>query len=944
MPAKWERVREVFQRAVELRRESRDDFLATACDGDAALRSEVERLLDEHEREGDLLETTRVEPSPESALIGRTIAHYRILEQVGQGGMGDVYKAEDLKLGRTVALKFLAPHLLREEAARARFVRETRAAAALDHPSICTLHSLEDHEGQAFMVMAYIDGPSLAELISKRPLPLPDALRIAIEIAEGLSEAHQHGIVHRDVKPGNVLLNEKGHVRILDFGLAAISDRTRLTKSGTVLGTTTYMSPEQAEGKAADHRTDIWSLGALLYEMLSGKRPFVGENDQAVLHSILTQEPEPLTALRTGLPMELELAVGKCLEKDPARRRQTMADVAVDLKAVLHRLQPDSKGSLPGASAASTQTAPTKRLLAMSTGVLAIALAGLGFVHFTEAQLERPVRRFSIAPEGLQGAAISPDGKHIAYEAERNGRRTLWLRTLAEESAREIPGTEGGRQAFWSPDSSSLGFGTFVDLKRVAIDGGEPITLCKLPSHPGGYFYLVGGTWSPTGEKIVFSAGHLLYEVSARGGQPKLLFEREKGPRFYRNPLFLPADDGLEALVYTSTTLDEDRRLDVLNLASGERRTLRPGFAAAYSSSGYLIHNVMGEGTGGLWGLPFSTQTLAVSGEPFRISQKGGFASVSKDGTLTYLEGATQADSTVLAWRDRAGRLIRTVGEPQPRIRDLSLSPDGRRAAVISSESGTREVWIHDLLRDAATRFTFGEEIEALPLWHPTGRRILYSFVVGQGARLRERAVGDGGVTRDLIDVDRRLANADWSGDGKFLVVAIGDSRGPARINYLEFDSNGQASELKPFLDTSASERVPRLSPDGRLVAYISDASGRDEVYVRSFPDGANVRQASSDGGTQPRWQSDGLELFYVEGATLKSVAVANQDELTLGRPQALFTSEDLYSGVATPQYEVASDGQAFLTITRFVEKGSPPAVVRIVENWQEEFRDQTPQ
>ena len=516
--------------------------------------------------------------------------------------MGVVYKAEDTKLERTVALKFLAQHLLNDDEAKERFLREAKAAAALYHPNICPVHEIDNVDGKTFISMAFLKGETLEDRISEGPLSLKDSLDIARQVADGLEAAHEEGIIHRDIKPANIIVDPKGRATIMDFGLARLTEASRLTKVDTAMGTVAYMSPEQAQGMEVDSRSDLWSMGCVLYEMVSGQRPFQGQYDQALLYEICHEEPAALTGLRTGVPVELEFVVGKCLEKDADSRYQQARETAVDLRNLQDKLRSGRStilrttpmtGAVPAVAASQTlnpaQALPPdsvvvgKRRLQATHAIAALAtLAFLGLVavHFTEAPPETPlatVTRFSLTPEGLTRAQVSPDGQYILYAAGTGSESSLWLRSLSDESARELPGTEGAIEGFWSPDSAWIGYGVGApanELKRVSIDGGSPITLCELPSQTN----FLGGTWSPDGERIVFSSGLALYEIAARGGQPQLLFDASGEARSVSTfPHFLPANGGPPALVYSANAGPNDAWVAVLNLETGERRELGPG-------------------------------------------------------------------------------------------------------------------------------------------------------------------------------------------------------------------------------------------------------------------------------------------------------------------------------------------------------------------------------
>ncbi len=746
------------------------------------------------------------------------------------------------------------------------------------------------------------------------------------------------------------------------------------------MGTVAYMSPEQAQGMDVDSRSDLWSLGCVLYEMVSGQRPFQGQYDQALLYEIVHQEAAPLTSIRAGVPMELEFTVGKCLAKDREDRYQAAKEIALDLRTLAEKLKSGRSTILRTSNPAATVPAtvmtgqtldPAEALLPDSVvvgkrrlqavygmaAVLAIALLGVLTIHFSRAPPEtqdRTVTRFSFAPEGLRaaylssGASISPDGKSVVYAAQTDGESNLWLRSVSDESAHEIPGTAGAIEVFWSPDSSSIGFATNAELKRISIDGGSPITLCELPTTnasdgSGVQYAFTGGTWSPDGERIVFSSNVRLYEIAARGGQPELLSDATGNARFISlYPHFLLTESGPSALVYTaSATNASDQWVGVLNLETGERRELGPGSDAFYSLDGYLIHGPTNKNARGLWAWPFSLETLEPTGDPFPISTAGRAAAVSQDGTLAYLDDAARAAGRTLIWRNRAGELIEAIGQPQPSMEDPALSPDGQWIAVSSSERGDRDIWVHDLIRSTATRLTFEVGVEGSPTWSPSGEEITY-WNRGSSSSIKSKAADGAGTAVVLVESETFATNSDWSRDGRYLVYQESGSETRADIRYLEFGPDGQAGEPVTFLSTAAAEGSPKLSPNGRFLAYRSNESGRSEIYVRPFPNGTGKRQVSVNGGSQLRWGSDGKELFYVEGeAALMAISVSTEGAFTLGQPQHLFESSDLLQpGGSTPTYDVSADGERFVMIAPVEGEESAPPAIRIVQNWYDEFRE----
>ncbi len=881
--------------------------------------------------------------------------------------MGVVYKAEDTTLDRPVALKFLADHLLNDTEAKERFLREAKAAAALHHPNVCPVYEIAEASGKTFIAMAFLEGESLEDRIAKGPLPIKDALDIARQVAEGLQAAHAKGIVHRDIKPANILVSPEGRPTIMDFGLARLTEASRLTKVDTAMGTVAYMSPEQAQGMEVDSRTDIWALGCVLYEMVAGQRPFQGQYDQALLYEIVHEEPAALTGLRSGVPLELELLVGKCLAKDREDRPESAREVARELRTLSDKLKSGRStilrtGQMTGAVPATMTGAHTvnpaaalppdavivrrthQRVLQAGAAAATLAFLVVTALYLTQDPPPAPeklVRRFSFSQKYLDNASISPDGKYVAYRTGTGlGTGSIWIRSLATESSRELEDTEGARfRPFWSPDSKWVGFAAGGDLKKVSIDGGTPLTLGQLPSERSAF---LGGTWSPDGERIVFSSGLRLYQAPARGGASELLFDPSGDLRpgvIY--PDFLPAGGGPHALVYTAATSPSDEWLAVMNLETGERNDLGPGSMPFYSDDGYLIHGPTNELEDGLWALPFSRQTMKASGQDFPITTVGAVASVSREGTLVFGDKFTDVVSTLrsLVWRDRRGNILEKAGQPQVGLREIELSPDGRFVAASVAEPS--DIWIQDLTRSTISRVTFGPEGEFIPRWTPSGKEVVYSAEPAPNRMMRVSADG----SSEPVEMLARSGNsgaADWSPDGRYIAFhgLTPDSGTSNDLFYVEIDGEGKAGEVKTFLSTAANETAVQFSPDGRLLAYVSNESGRTEVYLRPFPTGAGRWQVSVNGGAQPRWRKDGKELFYVEDRTsLMAVPVGGGQTPTLGTPEQLFESEDLAFRSSTwPMYDVSADGQRFLTATP--DEEPPPPSVRIVENWYEEFRD----
>ena len=747
--------------------------------------------------------------------------------------------------------------------------------------------------------------------------------------------------------------------------------------------------------------------------MVTGQRPFKGHYDQAVMYSITSEEPEPMTALRTGVPMELELLVNKCLAKEADRRYQSTAEMVVDLETLSENLKPGrltivhrqfaAAPSGAGAQRAAPSSAGTgqpgpaahplvkyrviedlasegdsvvyraedtqlkrsvtinvlpesaarqaegrqrlqqRALLATSLLVaLAVVLLAAQWVRGPAPAEPQPLRRFAFTPESLHSdlygrAVISPDGKHIVYLGADDEQK-LWVRDVDREQPRELAGTKNARPLglFWSPDSQFIGFAVGTELKKVSVQGGPAITLCQLPGR-----IWDGGAWSFDGDSIVFSSGSppVLHEVPARGGEPQLLFQpetSEKGPAS-NQPHFLPVESGARSIIYNVGSYT-DREIVVKNLETGEREVLADGAFPRYSPSGHILYQTA-VFSPGLWALPFSLETLKPTGEAFPIAENGGDPSVAEDGTLVYVDllgGGRQQ----LVWRDREGKKLGVIGQPQDLIRFPALSPDGRQVAVRGLEDNNEDVWVHQVGRSLKRRLTFDAATDGLPIWSPSGKEIAFRSDRGEGYdKIYIRPADGTGEPALLVDNPLDEIPNDWSLDGKYLLYSVNGEETAWDLWYLKRKEDRSGFEPVPFLQTSFSERASKFSPDGRFVAYVSDESGRNEVYVRPFPGGDGKWQVSGNGGTQPRWSQDGKELFYVERDTLMAVAVATTPSFTSGAVTRLF--QDAYLlGLDAPRYDVSGDGRRFVLREPVAGAEEKPPSIHIVQNWYEEFRN----
>ena len=944
-------------------------------------------------------------------MVGSTISHYKVTGELGRGGMGVVYKAEDTKLKRPVALKFLAAHLLDDEEIKTRFHREAEAAAALNHPNVCTVHEIAEANGRTFIAMAFLEGEPLEKKIEAGPLKLKDALDIAIQTAKGLQAAHGKKIVHRDIKPANLMIGEDGHVTIMDFGLALLTDRSKLTRLDETMGTVTYMSPEQTYGMELDHRTDVWSLGVVIYEMVTGQRPFKGHYDKAVMYSITNEEPEPMTALRTGVPMELELLVNKCLAKEADRRYQSTADMVVDLETLSEKLKSGKSAILTPQAASQTGAAPPaaavppspgplaryrviedveaaegsikylaedtelhrsvairvlpqsseqqieraqrrKQAIAFGAGGLGVLLALIFAVLWlspTHTATEAPLRRFAFTPPealspGVYTAtvAISPDGKRIAYVAGGVGGRKLWVQDLDQRRPRVIEGTARPDSPFWSPDSNFIGFAAEGELRKVSQAGGLAIRLCELPSS---HFH--GGSWSPDGESIVFSSGepHSLYEVPARGGAPSLLLspddlENEPIEERLLWPHFLPSQSGERVLLFSSGPYSGPEIL-VADLEDGRQKRIGLGAFPIYSPSGHIVYQSSAQ-TYDLWALPFAEATFEATGEAFPVSENSAYATVAADQTMVYLEAGNSVQQGLI-WLDRNGERVGEVGQAEGRVDQPALSPDGKLVAVMAGDDN-RDIWVWDVGRGVQTRLSASPARDEVPVWSPSGDQIAFSSNRAGNFDIYVRKADGSGEPQALTDTPTGERISDWSRDGQYILYDVVLNAESGRdLGYLKRSEGGEW-ESRMFLQTPFNQLVPKISPDGRYIAYVSNESGQPQVYVQPFPGGGRKTTVSAAGGLQPRWSHDGKELFYLQDMTLMVASVSTGTTFEVDSTRRLFDDPLLIGlGFTTLtgvlRYDVSLDGQRFIVAGPMGDQVAAP-VISVVQNWYEEFRD----
>ncbi len=868
---------------------------------------------------------------------GSRLGPYEIVSALGAGGMGEVYKAQDTRLDRTVAVKVLPSHLSEDPRLRERFEREARAVSSLNHPHICTLHDVGREGGVDFLVMEYIEGESLAVRLQKGPLPLAQALRRGIEIADALDEAHRHGVVHRDLKPGNIMLSGSG-AKLLDFGLAKRAagrmtdapslsalptEAQPLTREGTILGTFQYMAPEQLEGKDADARTDIFAFGAVLYEMLTGRKAFEGKSQASLISAIMSGEPAPMTSLQPLAPPSLEHVVKRCLVKDPAKRWQASADVARELEWIAET-----------ASQSKPPDAPQKRrvfALAAAAILSAVVAAAVAWNLKPEPPPSR-VQRYSIVlPPGHElsrldrtAIAISPDGTNLVYNA--NGE--LYLRPLGELEARPLEGTRGATNVFFSPDGKWVGFVANGKLQKSSITGGAPVLLCDAS------YSVAGASWGDVGT-ILFAGGAGIYLVSASGGEPKQIVTAEDG-KTCNSPHILP---GSRAFLYTvgGFDFDSDSQIFVQSFETGQRRMLsQRGTDVHYLPTGHLVYMHGGS----LLAAAFDLNTLDLLGSPIPVAEGvmhtplgTGAAqySISNDGTLVTITGVSWQRR--LVWMDRRGQ-AEPLPLPEAGYTEPALSHDGRLTVMIR-EQGATNIWVYDLEREALTKLTFTGD-SSQPIWSTEGKRVVFGQTQSPGMF---SVLADGSAPPErLTTSDFYESPTGYSPDGRVLAFNHSTSITDVDIHLLQ---TGESSP-KPFLGTPFLESAARFSPDGRWIAYEADESGRREVHVRSFPEGRDRQQISTNGGAQPMWNPDGGELFYQEGNRMMVVDVQTGATFGASKPRVLFEGRFLQELDGPGRYAVSADGQRFL-LTAPSESSPEPGRIDVVVNWFEELKRKAP-
>jgi serine/threonine protein kinase len=975
----WSEVERVMGAFLELPESQQRAYLARQP---SVVRNEVESLLSARRGAGSFLQAGPLGPGITAELLGEmqalcskqdgrgagdeffevspgtTLGPYRIESILGKGGMGVVYRALDTRLNRPVAVKFLS-QALADAAARHRFQREAQMASALNHPHILTVYDAGDFEGRQYLVTEFVDGGTLKDWARKEVRTWREVVGLLTGVADGLAAAHAAGILHRDIKPDNILVGRNGYAKLSDFGLAKLEptvptgDRTQTmnaTGPGIIMGTFAYMSPEQASGRPCDARSDLFSFGIVLYELLSGKRPFDGKTDRELLQNIIQASPAPIN---TDVPLPLRMVVEKALENAPSDRYQSARDLVVDLRRLTRQ---SGEFFAPSATPSGEITAPprTSKFGAITIGVLLVALLTAAWILYrTErpaTESPRQVVQFEITPPpgsiyapliSRQSFAISPDGKRLAFSATGTNGTNIWVRDLASTDQRPIPGTDGAWSMFWSPDSRSIFYSFHLALKQVNLETGATRTVAQLRSLP------MLGTWRANGDLVVFLGPGDLDEVHLDDGNVR------KGPSIagMRWPLMLP---NLDRIIYASLDKSTQQvQAMAMDYAGGTPVPLvqtqsRPQYAPPLhrGDPGSLLY-IRG---GSLLAQPFDPNTMKLAGPPYSIAQNVIFYganfscsfSVSNNGVLVYQAGFPNAE---LKWHDRAGKEVGDVGRSSPLWGNVRVSHDGRRiaAAVWNQEVGGSGTWVFDANGKESRQFTFPPNIDRRPVWSPDGSQLAMARGRAGGFPLLATIDVNGNAEArgfENLSTHPVTVPTDWSSDGRFIAVddGVGEEQRIASI------ADVNTHKIVPLLNNEYPQWGVAFAPDSKRIAFVSLQSGQPEVYVQAFEPAptphvtGEKHQVSRDGAWLVRWRADGRELFYL-GLNNVIHAVAVQGPFQFSDPKPLFRVPGVthYGTARDFQFDVSPDGQRFI----FPNTGtvSPPPFT-VIENWQEKFRN----
>jgi eukaryotic-like serine/threonine-protein kinase len=905
---------------------------------------------------------------------GTKLGPYEILAPLGAGGMGEVYRAKDTRLDRTVAIKVLPSHLSSHPELKQRMEREAKAISALQHANICTLHDIGSQDGVDFLVMEYLEGQTLAERLAKGALPLDLVLKIATEIAQALEKAHQRGIIHRDLKPANIMLTKAG-AKLMDFGLAkpelsiapqAVGPFTPstptmnlasltaavspLTQKGSIVGTFQYMAPELLQGAEADARSDLFSFGCVLYEMITGRRAFDGKSQLSVFTSILEKDPEPIAVTQPQAPPMLDRVVRACLAKDPADRIQSAHDVAMDLRWIAESTSAES--AAVDSANASSQLKKSWAAWVAALSLVFIALAAFGGYRWAKSSEEPlsihaeipPPDKFSLDTTGDAGGmpVLSPQGDKIAFVAHSGETKQLWVRSLGSEQAQALDGTAGAAHPFWSPDGHYIGFFAGAKLLKIAAAGGPIATIADAPNSRG-------GSWSAN-DVIVFAPDFMgsLLKVSAHGGavEPATRIDRSKHTT-HRWPWFLP--DGKHFIFIATSHTGGDPTQNGVYFASvdgPETHLIVATDSAGQYASGYLLYRL----NTALVAQPFDPKSGTLSGSAIPLVNNlrddvgvwRSIFAVSQNGMMVYQPGGTDAAKSHLVSFDRLGKTLADY-DPQEStaansrgllgVRDVRLSPDNKRVAFASGNG----IWTLDLERKTKTRITFDQQVTQEPSWSPDGKSLIFSALVTSGGgnvEIRSKSADGSGSEKVLVE-QNNYHSPGWSPDGKYITYLWGE--GEKMVSLWIRPVNGDGKPVAAVRPPSAQSDLSyyRISPDSHWVAYASDESGQQDVYITTFPEGKGKWRVSSNSGAYPAWSGNGRELFFKDllDDLFVCTVTPKGSEIEVGTPQRLFHAASPGIGVA---FDVSSDGKRLL-VNHSVEEAQVP--LQLVTNWPAELK-----
>ena len=888
---------------------------------------------------------------------GTRLGPYEIVAPLGAGGMGEVYRARDPRLGRDVAIKALPPEFSRDPDRLARFEREARLLASLSHPNIAGIHGLEEVDGARYLVLEFVEGETLADRLVRGPLPLHDALEVAGQIAAGVEAAHESGVVHRDLKPGNVMLTPSGAVKVLDFGLAKSgvaggggSDPNlsasptiphAATQAGVILGTAAYMSPEQARGRAVDKRTDIWSFGCVLFECLAGRQTFEGETVSDLIAKILQTEPD-WSLLPATIPASVRALVERCLRKDARERLRDIGEARIALASrVETAVGVPARPRLRGA--------PWWVVAVVGLAVAAIAVvATLRFGHTAR---PGPVRKFDLIANDMVvdwpiAPQLSPDGSRFAYASANR----LWVRDLDQLAPRAVADVSTAGPVGWSPDSRELVYGDSRKLWKVPAEGGRPTAICEIP----GTGSIIGATWSAAGT-IAFSVWRdQMYQVAASGGAPTALFEIDPATQIdFHCPNWLANGELLYVTHWKSERDSTGQGRHGLTIFDGEKQIPIPGDfgdiddTPVLTPTGQLLY-LMAGATPGIWAVPFDLNQRRAAGPPVLVAPEAVTLSASADGSLLYVEGSRINVPRELIWMDRAGQRIETVSTPHMGLAGPRLSPDGRRVAFSAADGGNEDVWVLDLTTGTETRLTFGPQAESAPEWLASSSRLAYAEHDGMQGRILSINADGSGDQRALAPteyVSWSARSVDMAPDGRSAIRVV-DQRGHGSLQIGPVLPDGTLGPLKPLLAQVPEPNVSnaRISPDGQLLAYQTNDPGQVDVFLTRFPGGEGQWQVGIEGGFRPRWARGSGELFLIAGSgpTSRSMAAVKVDpsqDPPLGPLTRLFSSR---SDDDLGDFDVSADGKRIL-FTRSSGGGDESARhLVLVQNWQSEIKGES--